>query len=63
MGKDMFWTTVTFGVIIGVLALAFWPVDRNIVVIKYDCRVAEISPDYPVAVKEQCRKKQNNKRD
>lgn len=56
MGKDMFWTTVTFGIIIGVLALAFWPVDKTTVTVKYDCRVAEISPDYPVAVKEQCRK-------
>ena len=56
MGKDMFWTTVTFGIIIGVLALAFWPVDRHLVTIKYDCRVAEISPDYPATVKEQCRK-------
>lgn len=26
------------------------------VVVKYDCRLAEISPDYPVAVKNQCRK-------
>jgi len=24
--------------------------------IKYDCRLAEISPDYPVEVKTQCRK-------
>ena len=24
--------------------------------VKYDCSIAEISPDYPVAVKEQCRK-------
>ena len=24
--------------------------------IKYDCRLAEISPDFPPAVKEQCRK-------
>lgn len=52
----MFWTTVTFGIIIGVLALAFWPVDRQHVTVVYDCRVAEISPDYPVAVKEKCRK-------
>ena len=61
MGKDVFWTTVTFGIIIGVLDLAFWPVDRNQVVVKYDCRVAEISPDYPVAVKEQCRKLRSQK--
>jgi hypothetical protein len=25
-------------------------------VVVYDCRLSEISPDYPVAVKEQCRK-------
>jgi hypothetical protein len=25
-------------------------------VVKYDCGLAEISPDYPVAVKEACRK-------
>lgn len=25
-------------------------------VVVYDCSIAEISPDYPVAVKEQCRK-------
>ena len=52
----MFWTTVTFGIIFGVLALAFWPASTTHVTVKYDCRVAEISPDYPVAVKEQCRK-------
>jgi hypothetical protein len=26
--------------------------------VKYDCRIAEISPDVPQAVKEQCRKLQ-----
>ena len=61
MGKYMFWTTVTFGIIIGVLALAFWPVDKNVVTVKYDCRVADISPDYPIAVKEQCRKLRSQK--
>jgi hypothetical protein len=25
-------------------------------VVRYDCSIAEISPDYPVAVKEGCRK-------
>lgn len=24
--------------------------------VRYDCSVAEISPDYPIQVKEQCRK-------
>jgi hypothetical protein len=27
--------------------------------IRYDCSIAEISPDYPVAVKEACRKRSN----
>jgi hypothetical protein len=27
------------------------------VIVTYDCRIAEISPDVPPAVKEQCRKK------
>lgn len=26
------------------------------VTVKYDCSMAEISPDYPVQVKEECRK-------
>jgi hypothetical protein len=30
-------------------------------VIVYDCRLAEISPDYPIAVKEECRKLQYKK--
>lgn len=28
----------------------------NNVIVAYDCRLAEISPDYPTAVKEQCRR-------
>jgi len=27
-------------------------------VVVYDCRLAEISPDYPIQVKEECRKLQ-----
>jgi len=53
----MFWTTVTFAVLLTILALAFWPADVRHVTVKYDCGIAEISPDYPVAVKEQCRKR------
>ena len=53
----MFWTTVTFIIIAAILALAFWPADVRNVTVKYDCRIAEISPDYPVAVKEECRKR------
>lgn len=57
MAKDVFWTTATFTIIFVVLVLAFWPSNTNHVVVKYDCRIAEISPDYPAAVKEQCRKR------
>jgi len=57
MAKDIFWTTVTFSILLTLLALAFWPADVRHVTVKYDCGIAEISPDYPVAVKEQCRKR------
>jgi hypothetical protein len=47
-----------------VLFVVFWVatmyfltnVDTHVVV-RYDCRIAEISPDVPAAVKEKCRKK------
>ena len=31
------------------------------ITVKYDCAIAEISPDVPQAVKEQCRKLQESK--
>ena len=54
MAKDMFWTVVTFGIITAVLALAFWPVDRNTVVVRYNCHQVI---DAPVAVQEECQKR------
>ena len=59
MAKDMFWTVVTFAIIIAVLVLAFWPQDKNQVVVKYDCRqlIGGWHPDVPVAVQEECRKR------
>lgn len=59
MAKDLFWTVVTFVIIISVLVLAFWPQDRNQVVVKYDCRqlIGGWHPDVPVAVQEECRKR------
>ena len=56
MAKDMFWTVLTFGIVLSVLALAFWPTAAHVTVV-YNCSIAEISPDYPVAVKEACRKR------
>ena len=58
MAKDMFWTTTTFSLLLGVLIMAFWPNDIRHVTVKYDCHLSEISPDYPVAVKQACRKKE-----
>ena len=59
MAKDMFWTTVTFSIIIAVLMLAFWPQDKTQVVVKYDCRmmVGGWHPDFPAKVIEECRKR------
>ena len=61
MSKDLFWTIVTFVIVLGVLALAMWPADKNQVVVKYDCRtlIGGWHPDVPVAVQEECRKRSN----
>ena len=56
MAKDIFWITTTFTFVFAVLTLAFWPADSHVTVV-YNCSIAEISPDYPVAVKEACRKR------
>lgn len=58
MAKDMFWTTVTFSIIIGIMVLAFWPSNKGHVIV-YDCRLAEGNINYPDAVKEECRKRSN----
>jgi hypothetical protein len=60
MAKDLFWTIVTFAVIIAVLVLAFWPSNKsNVVVVKYDCRqlIGGWHPDIPLRVQEECRKR------
>jgi|CryBogDrversion2_1035201.scaffolds.fasta_scaffold481828_1 hypothetical protein len=59
MAKDLFWTTVTFVIVLGVLVLAFWPQNRSQVVVKYDCRLlmGGWHPDVPLAVQEECRKR------
>ena len=46
-------------VIFGVLLLVggiYYNLQNPKLVVKYDCSIAEISPDYPLAVKEGCRK-------
>ena len=50
-----FYGVVLFGVI--AILFAIWYNYKNPhLVVRYDCSIAEISPDYPVAVKEGCRK-------
>jgi hypothetical protein len=59
MAKDLFWTVVTFAIVLGILVLALWPQDKTKVVVKYDCRIliGGGHPDMPVAVQEECRKR------
>jgi hypothetical protein len=52
-------------IVLGIAGMAFaiyWNYAHPHMVVRYDCSIAEISPDYPVAVKEGCRKlrAQNN---
>jgi hypothetical protein len=64
MAKDIFWTSVTFGIIILMVALTFWPSSNgNVVVVKYDCSmlVGGWHPDVPAKVQEECRKRELNK--
>jgi hypothetical protein len=64
MAKDIFWTSVTFGIIILMVALTFWPSSKgNVVVVKYNCSmlVGGWHPDVPAKVQEECRKRELNK--
>ena len=45
--------------VLGFFALVFliyWSTTHPRIVVRYDCSIAEISPDYPVDVKEGCRR-------
>jgi hypothetical protein len=44
---------ILFVVAFWALIFSFMPTHS---VVAYDCRLAEISPDFPIQVKEQCRK-------
>ena len=46
-------------VVLGFIGFAFaiwWNYANPHMVVRYDCSIAEISPDYPISVKEGCRK-------
>ena len=47
---------VLAGAVILVFAVAVMFMPKKGDVIKYDCSISEISPDFPLEVKEQCRK-------
>ena len=55
----MFWTIVTFAIIISILVLAFWPADKsNVVVVRYDCSTLSDQSNVPTKVLEECRKRE-----
>ena len=55
-------TLVIFGIIL--ISYIIWQHQYEIKssVVVYDCSIAEISPDFPVSVKEECRKAKNDRR-
>jgi hypothetical protein len=54
LGVGFFASLILAVIYTAAFANYIWNMDKNR--ISYDCRLAEISVDYPVAVKEQCRK-------
>jgi len=42
------------GIFVVAFAIVYMPMKGD--VIRYDCSISEISPDYPIEVKERCRK-------
>lgn len=46
-------TTLFLGIVISLAAIFFQPEHMTV---RYDCGVAEISPDYPQEVKQRCRR-------
>jgi len=50
-----FFSILVLGILLVVFAI-YWNYTHPHMVVKYDCSIAEISPDYPPAVKEGCRK-------
>jgi hypothetical protein len=54
---------LTLAVSIGAFVFViWWNIENPHVTVRYDCSISEISPDYPIPVKEACRKlrAQNN---
>lgn len=58
ISDEVKFTTLFFVVVASIGVMFFQPGHPTI---KYDCRIAEISPDVPVKVKEECRRLQEKK--
>jgi hypothetical protein len=52
ISDEVKFTTLFLFVVVSIAAMFFQPRHPTI---KYDCRLAEISPDFPPQVKEECR--------
>ena len=50
-----FYAVIIFG-FVGLGFALWWNYSHPHLVVKYDCSIAEISPDYPIEVREGCRK-------
>ena len=61
MAKDIFWTTVTFSIILMVLILSCWPSNKTEVVVRYDCRmlIGGWHPDVSIDIQKKCRARMN----
>jgi hypothetical protein len=50
-----FYSVLLLGVL-GVVFALYWNYTHPHMTARYDCSISEISPDYPIPVKEACRK-------
>ena len=56
IGEQMI-KTIILSVIIVLISIVFLIIMPKPQGVTYDCRLAEISPDYPIEVKNECRKR------
>jgi hypothetical protein len=50
-----FYSVLLLGVL-GVVFALYWNYTHPHMAVRYDCSISEISPDYPIEVKEGCRR-------
>jgi hypothetical protein len=58
--SKIFYVIVMVGLMVGLWVLMFALMPKHGTII-YDCRIAEISPDFPIQVKEECRKRNSGR--